>query len=237
MDEERRRTLLDEASERYNEGEYEQAISLWNEVIAMDPGNRKAQEGIRMARLLVADGASESPGSFAGPDGAPAGSDPASATSADVGERIAAGIRRVRDLAARGELAEALEGCALLSEISPRSEEIAGLEAEIRSLAGPTSAGSPSVGAVDDTAPHILTGPGSGPGDGDLDAALLQAREALAEGRNRDAAEAASRALQIDPSSMEACGILSLAADDQASTAPLSIGHDVPFGASSEAFG
>src|SRR5262249_60774849 len=55
MDPERTRKLLEEASERYNDGLYEEAIARWRQVLAEDPSNQKAREGIRMASLLTTD--------------------------------------------------------------------------------------------------------------------------------------------------------------------------------------
>jgi len=55
MDPDPTKALLDQAAERYNEGLYEEAITLWRQVLAKDPANQNAREGIRMARLLTAD--------------------------------------------------------------------------------------------------------------------------------------------------------------------------------------
>ena len=53
MDDARIKSLLEQASERYNEGAYAEAIALWQEALHGDPSNQKAREGIRMASLLV----------------------------------------------------------------------------------------------------------------------------------------------------------------------------------------
>ncbi|HKY33128.1 MAG TPA: tetratricopeptide repeat protein [Candidatus Polarisedimenticolia bacterium] len=189
MHTERIKALLDDASERYNEGAYDVAIERWREVQSLDPGNQQAREGIRMATLLVAD-AEEPPGRPAPPEDRPA-APPADAT-------VKAGIARVRELLAAGQLDEAGEGCALLEELAPGVPEIAELAAEVRSASG---------------APRAPASLGGDP--------LAEARAALAEGREADAARAARRALQLDPGSMEACGILSLTGEPSGDAAVL----------------
>jgi len=192
MDEAKLKSLLDQASERYNEGLYEEAIAQWREVLAQDPSNQKAREGIRMASLLTADWA-ETPGVAPEPENDPQ----------RVRERIEAGVARVKQLAGAGQFSEALEGCDLLSEIAPDLAEIARLKSQVQRASEASSGSSPA---------------------GGIEHYLEVARQALSDGRNRQAAEAANRALQIDPSNMEACGILSMAADDATVGSPVSIG-------------
>jgi len=188
MSAERITALLDEAAERYNQGQYEEAIGLWNEVLQLSPAEQKAREGIRMARLLMAEQAG-------------AADTPVAAADADV-EKVAAGLARVKELMAAGQFEQALEGCTILSELAPDHPEVRALAEEIGRSAG--------------FAPKQTS-------EGDVETLLAEARAALEEGRNKEASAAASKALQIDPSNMEACGILSLAADDETTAVPLDI--------------
>lgn len=200
MDEVRIRSLLDEAAERYNEGDYDKAIALWRAALDLDPDNQKAREGIRMASLLAADWEQ------AGAESA-ASNETLTVDDSTSRERVEAGIARVKELANRGQYAEALEGCELLAEIAPGLEEVRQLADHVRRAAGTT-----------DSVP--VRG-----GMGALESHLQSARQALEQGRNREAARAARAALQLDPSNMEACGILSLAADEAEAAEPVRIGE------------
>jgi len=200
MSEARITALLDEAAERYNKGDYEQAVRLWGEVLELDPSAQKAREGIRMAGLLM----SEQRGAGRPPQPSHEAQDPSNAPAVSE-EKILAGLARIRELMAAGEMEQALEGCAILSGIAPEHEEVRALADELGRSAASASTGIP---------------------EGDIDGLLAGARRALEEGRNKEAAEAASKALQIDPSSMEACGILSLAADDDTAAIPLDTGGE-----------
>ena len=173
MDDPRIKSLLDQASDRYNDGAYGDAIELWEQVRQLDPENQRAREGIRMARLLVSG---EEPSERSDP-------------------RVAAALARVRELLEMGLTAEALEGVALIRQIAPNLAELDILEAQ---ASGAAPAGH--------TVPHQTEEP---PARG-VDSLLQQARSALAEGREDDAARAAAQALEIEPGNMEACGILSL---------------------------
>ncbi len=199
MSAERITALLDEAAERYNQGQYEQAVQLWREVLELSPAEQKAREGIRMASLLMAEhgGSTAAVATAAPSEGTPTPPSPAADD-----EKVAAGLARVRELMAAGEMEQALEGCTILSELAPESPEVRALAEEIGRSAGFTPKEAP---------------------EGDVEALLVEARAALEEGRNKDATAAASKALQIDPSNMEACGILSLAADDETAAVPLDI--------------
>jgi tetratricopeptide (TPR) repeat protein len=196
MDETRVKALIEEASERYNDGRYDEAIGRWREALALDPANQKAKEGIRMASLLVVDW--EEPAPAAGEETA----EEAAVDSKNLHASIEAGVSRVQELVAGGRLSEALEGCALLEEIAPGMDEVLRLSEEVRQAASrrgirPAGAAQPP----DDQA-------------GDIEHQMEKARKALAEGHDQAAAAAATRALEIDPSNMEACGILSLVGGD-----------------------
>ncbi len=126
MDEQKIQELLEEAGREYNQGKYAEAIAHWQEVLAEDPGNQKAREGIRMAQLLVVNW--ETPAGE--PEGGelslePEGLDP------DLQEKIQFGITRVRELMAAGRHQEAMEGCDLLSELAPDMESIRKLKEEV----------------------------------------------------------------------------------------------------------
>ena len=100
MDEARIKNLLEEASGYYNDGRYDEAIASWHQVLAVEPSNQKAREGIRMASLLMTD--LDTTGGEPDDEGA-------------ILSRIEAGITRVKELAAAGQYAEAVEGCDLLA--------------------------------------------------------------------------------------------------------------------------
>ncbi len=117
-----------------------------------------------------------------------------------------AGIARVRELADSGKYAEALEGCDLLVGLAPHLEQVRRLCQEVREAARQAGLGSPPDEPEPSTAP---TG-------GGIEAILSAARDALAAGRIQEAAAAAAKALVLDPSNMEATGILSLAGDGAA---------------------
>ncbi|MGH9870183.1 MAG: tetratricopeptide repeat protein [Candidatus Polarisedimenticolia bacterium] len=177
MDDSRIKSLLDEASERYNDGAYGEAITLWEQVQQLDPANQRAREGIRMARLLVSGESSS------------ATSDP----------RVAAAVARVHELLEMGQSAEALEGVALIRQITPHLPELDALEQQARGHAPDAAA------ALNETVAMPVF---------NVESLLEQARSALAEGREDDAAHAASQVLEIEPGNMEACGILSLTSKD-----------------------
>ncbi|HET6371885.1 MAG TPA: hypothetical protein VFG76_01165 [Candidatus Polarisedimenticolia bacterium] len=194
MDEARVRTLLEEAAERYNEGRYDEAIGLWREALTQDPENQKAREGIRMASLLVVDWDDTSP--VPQNEAATVGG----ANNQALASRVEEGIARVRDLMAAGNLVDALEGCDLLGEIAPDLDEVKSLVAEVKRAAMAMKAAPAPAGAA--------------AGGMGLEDCLERARNALADGRQEEAATAARRALAIDPANMEACGILSIVGEE-----------------------
>jgi tetratricopeptide (TPR) repeat protein len=129
IDDEKLQELLTKASSLYHSGEYQGAIEAWKAVLAIDPRSQKAQEGIRMSTLLLADweppgaGASSSEPTVVDPaDGA----DPAASNlSAEEKEaRLDLGIARVRQLLAERKYSEAIEGAQGLLPAHRESEEI-----------------------------------------------------------------------------------------------------------------
>ncbi len=207
MDDARLATLLDEAADRYNSGRYDEAIALWQQVLASDPQNQKAKEGIRMAGLLVQDW-------HEGDAPATEPADDRDQDPAGLRGRVEAGISRVRDLAAGGRLDDALEGCRLLEEIAPHLPEVGRLGAEVRATARarPGARGTPPDARREPNA--------STPSADDVEGLLDRARRALAAGRDAEAAVAARDAIQLDPSNNEAMGILALTGQTGEVTAP-----------------
>lgn len=61
MSTERADQLHQQASEHYLQGEYAEAIAAWRELLAFDPGNEQALEGVRMSSLLSEGGAGTAP--------------------------------------------------------------------------------------------------------------------------------------------------------------------------------
>ncbi len=196
MDEVRVKALIEEASGRYNDGRYDEAINMWREALALDPTNQKAKEGIRMASLLAVDW--EDPAPVDGEEMA----EEVAVDSKELHASIEAGIGRVRELVAGGRFSEAREGCALLEEIAPGMDKVLRLSEEVRQAASGLRIR--PAGAAQ--APEGQTR--------DIERQMEKARKALAEGHDQEAAAAVTRALEIDPSNMEACGILSLVGGD-----------------------
>jgi tetratricopeptide (TPR) repeat protein len=129
IDDEKLQELLARASSLYHTGEYKGAIGAWKEVLSLDPRSQRAQEGIRMATLLLADW--EPPGAGV-PSDEPTvvatadGDDPAgSGLSAEEMEaRLDLGIARVRQLLSERKYSEAIEGAQGLLAEHTDSEEI-----------------------------------------------------------------------------------------------------------------
>jgi tetratricopeptide (TPR) repeat protein len=124
IDEELLQELLAKASSLYNNGDYQGAIEVWNEILQSDPSNIKAQEGIQMSHLLIGD---LDPGLEAGGGQQPAdGGEPANValTPQEVEARLGEGVARVKSLMAERKFPEALEGARSLVPIDPGSEEV-----------------------------------------------------------------------------------------------------------------
>jgi tetratricopeptide (TPR) repeat protein len=129
IDDERLQELLTKASSLYHSGEYKGAIDAWREALGVDPSNQKAQEGIRMATLLLGDwepasspGAGETADSAEPADGAPL-------VEPDLGPeeteaRLDLGIARVKQFLAERKYSEAIEGARGLLPLSPENQEI-----------------------------------------------------------------------------------------------------------------
>ncbi len=130
IDDERLQELLAKASSLYNSGEYKGAIEAWKEALGVDAGSQKAQEGIRMATLLLGDFDTVSPGEPEEATALPAdGADPAAAAAPveETEARIDLGVARVKQLLSERKYSEAIEGAQGLLPLDPESPEILSL--------------------------------------------------------------------------------------------------------------
>jgi len=182
-------SLLEKAGDLYNQGRYDKAIEAWNEVLRADPANKKANEGIRMASLLMSHDAEEL-----------AAISPPSEDGDSFRDRIEAIMFRVRDLVAEGNYADAIDGCTLLEDLAAGDPDVERLCAEVRAA------------VPADPQPTPVRSPGARPATqgGDIESLLIAARRALERGDEAEAARAAGSALAQDPACMEAIGILSM---------------------------
>lgn len=117
-------SLLAQASRLYNEGSYRQAIQKWQEVLALEPGNQKAKESIKIAALLSDTWAEQG---AAGPEAAeaePPGEDQ---------QRFQEGLARARERIAARDFQGALQECEALAAIDPGAAEIKALADQARS--------------------------------------------------------------------------------------------------------
>lgn len=190
MDQDQMQSLLEKAGDLYNQGRYDKAIEAWNEVLRADPANKKANEGIRMASLLMSHDAEEQ-----------AASTPPSEDGDSFRDRIEAIMVRVRDLVAEGNYADAIDGCTLLEDLAAGDPDVERLCAEVRAA------------VPAEPQPTPARSPGARPatqGGGDIESLLITARRALERGDEAEAARAAGSALAQDPACMEAIGILSM---------------------------
>ena len=125
IDDERLQELLAKASSLYNSGEYKGAIDAWKEALGVDPGSQKAQEGIRMATLLLGDFDAVSPGEPEEAVAVPAdGADAAAAPVEETEARIDLGVARIKQLLSERKYSEAIEGAQGLLPLDPESPEI-----------------------------------------------------------------------------------------------------------------
>ena len=111
--------LLTEATAHYHSGEYREAIRMWQQVLAQEPGNQRATEGIRMASLLLEEAQEavrENPEDSRAPAESP--------ESPENIARVREGIRKVQDLLAASRHMEALEACKPLLALAPQSAAV-----------------------------------------------------------------------------------------------------------------
>jgi tetratricopeptide (TPR) repeat protein len=212
--------LHQQATDHYLRGEYAEAIEAWNRVLAADPQDVAAIEGIRMSRTLLG---SESPGPADDPSVLRRRID-------EVESRIEAGdlhgaVRAAEALAEEfpsepdaistlararleaGDSDEAADACARLLSLSPEYAEAAKLLEECRHV---SPAESP-LGAVTmrETAPPAA--PSVDPAVGALQQRvgelLAQARSAASHGRNEEAMGVISRLLILDDTNADALAL------------------------------
>ena len=111
--------LLAEATTHYHSGKYREAIQMWQQVLALEPGNQRATEGIRMASLLLEE-AQDAITANPEDSGTPA----ESSESPENIARIREGIQKVQELLAASRHGEALEACKSLLALAPRSAAV-----------------------------------------------------------------------------------------------------------------
>jgi len=161
MTQEEIQTLLDQASSLYNDGQYDDAIALWNQVLASEPQNARAREGIKMANLLLSDWVQP-----ATPQSAPpvATTDPTLPLDAGfVDEQLAL----ARHYTMLGDAVEAEAACRRVLEVDAANQVAAEILASL--TAGPGAAPDPPL----EPALEPLTAPGpqatvAPPGEADL---------------------------------------------------------------------
>ncbi|HEV8335338.1 MAG TPA: hypothetical protein VGR67_02865 [Candidatus Polarisedimenticolia bacterium] len=110
--------LLQEATSLYHSGNYRQAIEAWRKVLASEPNNQRAKEGIRMASLLLEEAQIAAAASQA------AGEAAAAPESLEVIAKVRTGILKVRELLAASKHIEAMEICQSLLALAPRSAAV-----------------------------------------------------------------------------------------------------------------
>jgi len=111
--------LLAEATAHYHSGKYREAIQMWQQVLASEPGNQRATEGIRMASLLLEE-SQEAVRANPEDSGTPAESHESSENIA----RIREGIQKVQEFLAASRHMEALEACKSLLALAPQSAAV-----------------------------------------------------------------------------------------------------------------
>jgi tetratricopeptide (TPR) repeat protein len=119
--------LLTEATAHYHSGGYRQAIEIWQEVLASDPNNQRAKEGIRMASLLLEEAqatARTAPAADEKSHGA--------AESPETIAKVREGIQKVREHLAASRYMEAMEVCQSLLALAPGSAAVHDMVEEAR---------------------------------------------------------------------------------------------------------
>jgi tetratricopeptide (TPR) repeat protein len=111
--------LLTEATAHYHSGKYREAIQMWQQVLASEPGNQRATEGIRMASLLLEE-AQDAVRANPADSGTPA----ESSESPENIARVREGIQKVQELLAASRHLEALEACKSLLALAPQSAAV-----------------------------------------------------------------------------------------------------------------
>ena len=109
--------LLIKATALYHSGDYRQAIQVWQELLAQEPQNQRALEGIRMASLLLEEAhTSEAAAQIEG--------ESAASETPEVIAKVRDGIQKVRAFLAAARYLDAMEVCQALLQLAPRSEAV-----------------------------------------------------------------------------------------------------------------
>jgi tetratricopeptide (TPR) repeat protein len=128
IDDEKLQELLTQASSLYNNGNYQGAITSWQEALSVDPSNQKAKEGIRMATLLLGEwepAAPEGGGAAETAEEADIGGAPVSSLPPEeVEARLDLGRARVKQLLAERKYREAVDGAKSLLPLAPESDDL-----------------------------------------------------------------------------------------------------------------
>ena len=132
MNQEETEQLLDQASSLYNDAAYEEAVGLWEKLLEADPGNNRAQEGIKMVGLLTTEWEAARPSSPA-PPVAPA----APEMTAEALAKVEQGVVRVQQLLEAGQLEAAREGVDVLLQVAGDHAGVIGCEARLEAAQDP----------------------------------------------------------------------------------------------------
>jgi tetratricopeptide (TPR) repeat protein len=108
--------LLNRATALYHSGDYKQAIQVWQEILAQEPRNQRAMEGIRMASLLLEEAQTAA--------GAEVAEESTAHESPEVIAKVREGIQKVRSFLASARYMDAMEVCHALLQLAPRSEAV-----------------------------------------------------------------------------------------------------------------
>jgi tetratricopeptide (TPR) repeat protein len=132
MNEEEIQQFLDQASSLYNDASYEEAIGLWEKILEADPGNNRAQEGIKMVGLLTTEWEAARPTPPA-PPVAPA----APEMTTEALAKVQQGVVRVQQLLEAGQLEAAREGVDVLLQVAGDHAGVIGCEARLEAAQDP----------------------------------------------------------------------------------------------------
>jgi len=109
--------LLTKATALYHSGDYRQAIQVWQELLTLEPQNQRAQEGIRMASLLLEEAQTAD-------SNRPIAGENAASETPEVIAKVRDGIQKVRAFLSAARYLDAMEVCQALLQLAPRSEAV-----------------------------------------------------------------------------------------------------------------
>lgn len=113
---------LEQASQHYNDSDYDKAAAVWKDILETDPQNERAREGLQMVELLTQD--------FREPTSAPLAPDTVQVQQA---------VKRVQELLDAGETDAAREGVEVLLQIAPDDAEVQQCSARLEAGADPAA--------------------------------------------------------------------------------------------------